>query len=105
MQLKKNIGKRIKELRKKRGLSQEQLAELVGIEQNTLSYIETGANFCSAETLEKLIDALGVMPHELFLFSHNESSDEELVKKISELLLDNPEKISEVYKIVRAIIN
>ena len=45
MELKKNIGKRIKELRKKRGLSQERLAELVNIEQNSLSYIETGACF------------------------------------------------------------
>lgn len=48
MELKRNIGKRIKEIRKKRGLSQEKLSELVDIEQNTLSYIETGNNFCSA---------------------------------------------------------
>lgn len=41
MELKKNIGRRIKELRKAKRLSQEKLAELVDIEQNTLSYIET----------------------------------------------------------------
>lgn len=32
MKLKSNIGKRIKEIRKKKGLSQEKLAELVDIE-------------------------------------------------------------------------
>ena len=59
-----------KELRKKCGLSQERFAELVNIEQNTLSYIETGNNFCSAETLEKLIKALEIEPEELFDFGH-----------------------------------
>ena len=53
MDIKKAIGKRIKEVRKSRGLSQKKLAEMVDIAQNTLSYIETGDNFFTAETLEK----------------------------------------------------
>lgn len=53
MDIKKSLGTRIKELRKQRSLSQEKLAELVEISQNALSYIETGDNFCTAETLEK----------------------------------------------------
>ena len=51
MDIKSNLGIRIKELRKQRRLSQEKLAELVDISQNALSYIETGDNFCSADTL------------------------------------------------------
>ena len=105
MELKRNIGKRIKELRKKRGLSQERLAEMVNIEQNTLSYIETGINFCSAETLENIIEALEITPEELFIFAHFEKSNNELVHEISEILLKNPDKIPEVYKIVRSIVN
>lgn len=39
------LGKRIKEIRKKRGLTQEKLAELAGIETPSLSNIENGKNY------------------------------------------------------------
>lgn len=104
MELKKNFGKRIKEIRKQRGLSQEKLAELVNIEQNTLSYIETGSNFCKAETLEKLITSLNVEPYELFDFGHLKTQDN-LINEINQMLKDNPEKIQEFYKILKAIID
>lgn len=104
MELKKNIGKRIKEIRKKRGLSQERLSELVDIEQNTLSYIETGNNFCSAETLDKIIKALDIEPQELFDFGHYKNNAE-LIDEINNLLNKNPEKIPEFYRILKAIIN
>ena len=41
MSIKKYIGKRIKEIRKSKHLSQEQLSEMLDISQNALSYIET----------------------------------------------------------------
>lgn len=104
MKLKSNIGKRIKEIRKKKGLSQEKLAELVDIEQNTLSCIETGNNFCTAETLEKIINALEVEPAELFNFGH-QKDNETLLIEINSMLNKTPDKIPEVYKIIKAIIN
>lgn len=104
MHLKKNIGLRIKELRKRRGLSQEKFAELIDISQNTLSYIETGNHFCSAETLEKIITALEVEPFELFDFGH-QKGNKELLKEINKMLTDNPEKLQEIYKIIRAVMN
>ena len=104
MELKRNIGKRIKEIRKKRGLSQEKLSELVDIEQNTLSYIETGNKFCSAETLEKLIIALKIEPEELFKFGHFKDN-ETLLEEINIMLKSSPEKIPEIYKIIKAILN
>lgn len=104
MELKRNIGKRIKEIRKKRGLSQEKLSELVDIEQNTLSYIETGNNFCSVETLEKLINALKIEPEELFNFGHYKDN-ETLLEEINIMLKSSPEKIPEIYKIIKAILN
>ena len=54
MNIKKQVGIRIKELRKKKCISQEKLAECVDIAQNTLSGIENGDNFFTAETLEKI---------------------------------------------------
>lgn len=104
MDIKSNLGIRIKELRKQRRLSQEKLAELVDISQNALSYIETGDNFCSADTLEKIIAALEIDPQELFDFGHFKSNDE-LLNEINHILNKNPEKIPEFYKILKAIVN
>lgn len=104
MELKKNIGKRIKEIRKQRGLSQEKLAEMVDIEQHTLSYIETGNNFFTAETLEKIIKALEIEPQELFNFGHQKSPSD-LIVEINKMLETNPDKIQEIYKIIKAIVN
>ena len=104
MSIKQNIGKRIKELRKKKNFSQEKLAEMADIAQNTLSYIENGNNFCSVDTLEKIITALEVEPNELFDFGH-QKNDDELLTEINNMLSKNPEKLKEIYKIIRAVVN
>lgn len=104
MNIKSSLGNRIKELRKQRHLSQEKLAELVDISQNALSYIETGENFCTAETLEKIISALGIDALELFDFRHQKDNST-LLAEINQILKNTPEKIPEVYKIVKAIVN
>lgn len=48
------FGKRIKVLRKNRRLTQEKLADMIGLNQRQLTRIETGENFPSSETLVKL---------------------------------------------------
>lgn len=53
MNLKQELGEKIKRIRKNRGLTQEQLAELIDISSRNLSNIELGQNFPKAETLEK----------------------------------------------------
>lgn len=104
MDIKKNIGLRIRELRKKRKLSQEQLAEMINIAQNTLSYIENGENFFTAETLEKLILSLEIEPQELFEFNHQKNI-EEIITEINSILQKNPDKIKEIYRIIKTIVN
>ena len=53
------LGKRLKEIRKKKGLSQEQLAEMVGFESsNSISNVENGYNYPSIQNLEKMLKAL-----------------------------------------------
>ena len=103
MNLKQNIGKRIQELRKSRDLTQEKLAEMVDVAQNSLSNIETGTSFFTAETFEKLVKALKIEPSELFNFGHFKSN-EEMLQEINELLAMHPEKIPEFYRIVKSII-
>ena len=70
MNIKKELGEKIKRLRKSRGLTQEQLAELVDISSRNLSNIEQGISFAKAETLEKIIISLNTSTQELFANNH-----------------------------------
>ena len=54
------IGARIKTARKKRGLSQAELAERIGINTSYLSDIENGKKNFGIEILMKLTEALGI---------------------------------------------
>ena len=55
---------KIKEVRKSKGITQKELAEMLGIKPPTLSQIENGNN-PKIETLEKVSSALGCYVHEL----------------------------------------
>ncbi len=77
--IKKLLGGRIRELREKKKLTQEKLAEKINIGQRNLSKIECGNIFVSAKTLAKIIEALEVKPEELFTFK--DVQDKEVLKQ------------------------
>jgi transcriptional regulator with XRE-family HTH domain len=56
----KAIGKRIKELRNERGISQQNLADQLGLNRSTISQIEGGERKITAEELLKLSEFLDV---------------------------------------------
>jgi transcriptional regulator with XRE-family HTH domain len=58
--LTKTICKRIKKYRSERGLTQEELAEKVGVSRVYIGYVEQGRNTPSLEILEKITKALKV---------------------------------------------
>lgn len=60
------LGANIKKYRKLKNVTQEKLAELIGVEVRSLSLIETGRNFISSKTLAKLANVLNVTPSDLF---------------------------------------
>jgi transcriptional regulator with XRE-family HTH domain len=70
MQTKELLGARIKEVRKLRQLSQEKLAEKVGVEPKQISRIEGGKSSPSMDTLEAIARELRVEMRELFDFQH-----------------------------------
>lgn len=70
MGIKSELGQKIRNMRQRRGLTQEELAEKVDISQRTLSGIETGENFVTAETLDRLAEALDTTFEELFATNH-----------------------------------
>ena len=59
------IGKRIKEVRKQRSLTQADLAELTGMSNSYISYIETAKKQACLESLVQISNALGVTVDEL----------------------------------------
>ena len=102
---KKQFGARIKEIREKRGLNQEQLAEMINMESRHLSRIETGKSFTTIENIEKIAAALSVTPSFLFSFEHKKDK-QILIKEIISLLEKlNQKNVELVYKIVSDIFN
>ncbi len=74
--IKKLLGAKISQIRKEKGFSQIQFAEMLGISTNALSIIETGSGFLTAETLEKILENLNLDPDELFSFGGIKSNEE-----------------------------
>jgi transcriptional regulator with XRE-family HTH domain len=66
MNTKISIGKRIKELREKSGLNQEQIALFLGLDQTTVSKCERDERQFSVDSLEKLCDLFGCTMEEFF---------------------------------------
>ena len=62
------LGLRIKQLRVKMNLTQEQLAELIDRSQRQISLIELGTSCPSLETLMRLKDVFGCSLQDLFDF-------------------------------------
>lgn len=92
------FGKKVKELRIKNGLSQEDLAEQIGIAERNLSKIECGKSFIRAEKIEKLSEVLNVSPNDLFDFDYHKSLDKIREQLISEIKSDN-ENLRLLYRI------
>ena len=61
------LGKRIKELRGQRMLSQEELAELADVTAQYISYIETGRKKVSLQVLVNIADGLSVSVDNLLM--------------------------------------
>ena len=66
--IKEKFGKRLREIRKNKGISQEKLSKRAGFDRTYVGKIERGERSPSLETIEKLADALEVEILELFKF-------------------------------------
>ena len=85
MDVKKQLGEKIKRLRKKNHFTQEKLAEIIEIAPRNLVNIENGVNFPKADTLEKILKALNTSMQKLFE---------------TDSLAEDKELLSEIYKII-----
>ena len=68
MSLKILFGKRLRELRKQKGLTQEELAEMCDMQTNSIGMIETGQRAVSFSTIERIASILEADYSDLFNF-------------------------------------
>lgn len=117
----KTIGKSIGEYRKKRSVSQEKLAEDVGISRSYLSEIERGERNPSFSVIRKIADSLNAsieelegknsvgrnIPESLRKFANEDDITEREVEMLSEIEYrgNQPESVGEwrrLYNIIKA---
>lgn len=99
------FGKRIKELREKNNLTQEKLAEILELDYQTISRIETGYYFTSYDNLEKFATAFNVEIRDLFSTKHLEDKidiEKEIISLIKKASIKEKKLI---YKIVYSVVN
>lgn len=67
-ELQKQVGARIRELRKAKGLSQEDLAEMIDSSNSYVGHVERGERNVTLHTLDKIAQALKVEVKELLAY-------------------------------------
>ena len=97
------LGARIKELRKAKGLSQEELAEKIGVEPQHMSRLEIGKSYPSLDRLEKIAIALDRQLKDFFEFSHLDDTPERLesIEEMAKSLNEDKQKF--VHRMLQAL--
>ena len=99
----KDMGKRIREIRESKLMTQAALSELAGIEPSNLSHIERAATKVSLPTLMNIANALEVSLDELVCGSLIKS-EHIAVRQLNELLSDcTPDELQAVIEMVKVI--
>jgi len=97
--IKDTLGKNIKLLRARRGLSQADFAEKAEISITFLSNIERGIKYPQPDMLSKIATSLGVGVNELFVVDFVSSEDDRLLNHFSEDITKSVNKaMAEVIK-------
>lgn len=105
MDKKELLGKRIKELRKQKGYTQDSLAEKLKIEPRQLSKLETGRHYPSFETTMALLDTFGITFEELISFEHLNKNQNIKKLMIEEIENTDDTNLKILYKIFRCLNN
>ena len=96
----KEMGHRITIQRKRRGYTQEQLAELADVSPQLISTAETGARTISSEKLYRISNALGVSADYLLTGEFSEKDETYLSEMLNKA---TPNQKAAIEKICQAI--
>jgi transcriptional regulator with XRE-family HTH domain len=99
------LGRRIRYLRNRRGMTQEELGDKANVNYKYLGAVERGERNPSTDNLARIAKALGLQLHDFFVFEH-EIEDTQLLKKRIDDLLKNASKIEfkTIYRVIEAIL-
>lgn len=98
------LGARIKELRKKTQISQEVLANKIGMTSKNLSRIEAGRGYPTLDNLEIIANLLDVDMKDLFEFQHLKSADS-VADAINSIVQTASDKDMQLFlKLLRALV-
>ena len=100
--MKKMFGKRLREIRTAKMLTQETVAELIDIKPENYSRIENGLSFPKPENIKKLSKVLDVEIAELFQFSYLNDYDKILDLIIEKLKADKETTVI-TYKFLKSL--
>lgn len=104
-EIKKLLGKRIREIRISKNLTQEDLSELTDIGASSISKIESGYFHPTDENLERIAKALNVEPYKLYMFNHQKDI-KEIISEIQTMLNKaSDDEIRLAYKILNGILD
>jgi transcriptional regulator with XRE-family HTH domain len=92
------IGSRIKETRKSKGLTQKQMSELLGIPYSTYSNYENNNREPSIELVDKIAEVLGVTRPELLYDKEKIKAELDLQDKIIEKIQKYEHKKAKEYE-------
>ena len=98
------FGRRIKELRKSKKMTQEQLSEILGLYQKQIGNIETGSYFTTMPNHEKLAEIFDVDIKDLFDFEH-QKSEQELKADINKLTNNaSYEQLKLIHRLINSVL-
>lgn len=100
------MGNRIKELRKKEGLTQKELGKMINVTKVSISCYEHNTRSPDLETFELLVDALNTTPDYLlgrdnFVVSEDNTSYKKYVSNIDLEILQELTKNEKIIKFLR----
>lgn len=100
------VGNRIREFRLSKDISQEELAHRANMNTAHVGQIERGEKSATIDSLDKIVNAIGITFEELFKFDYKPVNLEEPVidKIVSYLKVLTPEQQQDMYSTIKMLI-
>ncbi|MBF0473491.1 MAG: helix-turn-helix transcriptional regulator [Nitrospirae bacterium] len=86
MDNRKLLGAKIAEYRKQKGLTQNELSEIIKLDPKSLSRIEVGGSYPSLSVLDKISAALNIELCKFFEFDDQTKDMEQLINDMSKII-------------------
>ena len=99
-----HFGNYICELREKKGLSQSQLGEKLGVSNKAVSKWENGGAYPSSELMLPLAKELGVSIEELYTALSNSKKEKNALRKLLDILVSKSTVIIVAYALFAAVL-